>query len=343
MGSEMEIGTNPSPGRAGVPDTSLAYSHLPALSETENINFPFGGTENSPSRSFLTDQQLPKLPVTPESIPEHSLPGYLLECEGVNLDEKTKNQVLERKVTLETILKAGLKALSLENSLESNSHENVGECATNGATLRTDKILVLHDANTKYGASLPDIHRNHIQMKPLLYVAACMANASALGLFFTAENCEDVESPFFRDSISESAAKTACMNDFSSLNTDLRPCAAQLMQKHHPWIDVLPFPTLRERAIKLAYCEEPMIDEDDLCNDLNEGRVCWGSVLGGGSSAVGSGVPWDIRSWEAQPWFLKKWWIVIGGAEGEIYKQTQWWRQMRGERSCDQRSLFTST
>jgi hypothetical protein len=92
---------------------------------------------------------------------------------------------------------------------------------------------------------------------------------------------------------------------------------------------------LRERIIKLAYVEEePMIDEDELCQDLNNGLVCWGSVLDGRNSTIGSGVPWDVRSWEAQPWFLKKWWIVIGGAEGEIYKQTQWWRQIRGERSC---------
>ena len=73
-----------------------------------------------------------------------------------------------------------------------------------------------------------------------------------------------------------------------------------------------------------------MIDEDEICTDLeNDGLIC---CLGGGSAAVGSGTPWDIRSWEAQDWFMKKWWIVIGGAEGEVYKQTLWWREMRGER-----------
>jgi hypothetical protein len=348
MESERGIGTDASPNRVGILDASIAHSQSPAFLETENIGPPSGGTEDSPSHSLLTDQQphslsIPKFSATPESTHEYGLLGYLLQHEGINLDEEIKNQVFDRKMTLETILKAGLKALSLESSLDSNSDQNGGERVTNGATLRTDRILVLHDDNTKYGTSLPDIHRNHIQMKPLLYVAACIANASALGIFFSAETCEDVESPFFRDSISESAAKAACLNDYTSLKTHLRPCAAQLMQRHHPWIDVFPFPTLRERAIKLAYCEEPMIDEDDFCNDLTEGLVCWGSVNGDGSSAMGSGAPWDVRSWEAQPWFLKKWWIVIGDAEGEIYKQTQWWRQMRGERFCDQRSLFTST
>jgi hypothetical protein len=78
-----------------------------------------------------------------------------------------------------------------------------------------------------------------------------------------------------------------------------------------------------------------MIDEDELCLDLlNDGLICWGSSIGGGNKAIGSGAPWDPRSWEAQSWFMKKWWIVIGGVEGEIYKQTEWWCELRGDRSC---------
>lgn len=78
-----------------------------------------------------------------------------------------------------------------------------------------------------------------------------------------------------------------------------------------------------------------MIDEDELCDDLQkDGLICWGSTLGGGNDATGSGAPWDLRSWEAAPWFMKKWWILIGGKEGEIYQQTRWWCEMRGERAC---------
>ena len=55
----------------------------------------------------------------------------------------------------------------------------------------------------------------------------------------------------------------------------LRPCSTQLMHQHHRYIDVLPFPTFRERIIKLAYCEkEPMINEDELCQDLIDGLIC---------------------------------------------------------------------
>jgi hypothetical protein len=245
---------------------------------------------------------------------------------------------LEGKIDLMSILKAGLKAVSYENLVDvdcSTTHDDREGHASNGTQLCTDKILVVQNANKEYVASLPDAPRNNIRIKQVVFVAACVANASSLGLPPDGLNCDSGESPFFRNSTSESAAKTACLSDFLHLKTHLRPCATQLIYKHHPYIDVLPFPTFRERLIKLACTKEPMIDEDELCKDLeNDGLICWGSSLGGGSVAMGSGAPWDIRSWEAQNWFIKKWWILIGGAEGEIYKQTQWWREMRGERSC---------
>ena len=331
--------TNASPGLDVVHDASSTQSHLPVFSEAENIADSFSGSGQSLCSFLSTDQQprscpIPRLPLNPEIPHENNIIGRLLEQDGINFNEKPRLQQLEETVTLQSILEAGLKALSHETSLEvvgSTSEEEV--CVTNGIKLRTDKILVLKNANTDYTIPLPDIRRNCIRIKQVMFTAACIANASSLGFTLGAENCDDVESPFFRDNISELAAKTACLSEFIDLNTHLRPTATQMMHKHHPYIDVLPFPTFRERVIRLACAEEPMIDEDDLCSDLqNDGLVCWGSSLSDGSAATGSGAPWDIRSWEAQPWFLKKWWILIGGAEGEIYKQTQWWCEMRGER-----------
>ncbi|KIN09148.1 hypothetical protein OIDMADRAFT_108131 [Oidiodendron maius Zn] len=218
---------------------------------------------------------------------------------------------------------------------DSTSHGAGHECVASSTQLRTDKILAVQNSNKAYVAPLPDIHRNNIRIKQLLFVAACVANASLLGLPIEGLDCDSAESPFFRNCISESAAKDSCLNDFLHLNTYLRPSATQLTICHHPYIDVLPFPTFRERLIRLACSDQPIINEDELCNDLeNDGLICWGSSLGGGSSAVGSGAPWDIRSWEAQDWFVKKWWILIGGVDGEIFKQTQWWREMRGEKAC---------
>jgi hypothetical protein len=335
----MGIHTNASPEVDGIHDASLTHYHLPAFSRDGS----FGRTGQSHGSLFGADEQPQsfseiRLPLAPESGQEHCVISRLFQEEGLVLDETTRLQISEKKIDLQSILKAGLKALSHETLMNadfSTSHDNGEGCVTDSAQLRTDKILVLQNSNKEYVASLPNIHRNNIRIKQVLFVAACVTNASCLGLPLEDLNCDRGVSPFFRDSVSESAAKAACPSDFPDLKTNLRPCATQLMYRHHPYIDVLPFPTFRERLIKLACAEEPMIDEDELCKDLeNDGLICWGSSLGGGSAAMGSGAPWDIRSWEAQDWFMKKWWILIGGAEGEIYKQTQWWCEMRGERSC---------
>jgi hypothetical protein len=92
-------------------------------------------------------------------------------------------------------------------------------------------------------------------------------------------------------------------------------------------MDIFPFPIFRERAIILS-SQLPMIfDENELAKDLdNDGLICWGSISGSGT-----GCPWDKRSWEAQPWFLDKWWMLTGGAEGDLSSQSRWWRGVRGE------------
>lgn len=71
------------------------------------------------------------------------------------------------------------------------------------------------------------------------------------------------------------------------------------------------------------------------------GLICWGGAGVGkrdrnnnNSTArnhLSSGAPWDHRSWEAKPWFLRKYWVLLGGEEGELVRQSEWWRGVRGE------------
>lgn len=323
-----------------IPLTRLAVNPAPGLSTTMDHS-----SQMTPSGKHADDQIISSSMhntdaasfLSPESL---QINGPVLHPEEGDLEGKLKLYVGQKKFTLEEILKAGLKALSHEAPSERflsgcTPPPDGQDTPTDNPLLRTDKILLLHNMDEKHSIFLPDIRRNNFRIKQVLFTAACMANASVLGLSSEITSCDFAESPFFQASISPEVAQSACKCSFQGLKEHLRPCATQIMHAHHPYIDVLPFPTFRERVIKLAYTDSPMIDEDDLCHDLeNDGLICWGSSLGGGSTAMGSGAPWDIRSWEAQPWFLKKWWILIGGVEGEIYKQTQWWCEMRGERSC---------
>ena len=262
---------------------------------------------------------------------------YRLVQEDSNLSDTLRNRILDKDIPLHEILRSGLRLLAHEDrSRGAGSIADIARVEHNDEkpALRTDKILLLQNRNRHPPESLPDIYKNNIRIKQFLFVAALAANAESLGLNIEITTQRNAVSPFFKASMSEEVAKAACTTEFSNLKTNLQPCASQMIYRHHPYIDLLPFPTFRERIIKLNYTETPMIDERELCKDLqNDGLICWGSSLGGGSSVTGSGSPWDIRSWEAQPWFLKKWWILLGGAAGEIYTQTQWWYEMRGDKS----------
>ncbi|KAL4789010.1 hypothetical protein BDV19DRAFT_383450 [Aspergillus venezuelensis] len=79
----------------------------------------------------------------------------------------------------------------------------------------------------------------------------------------------------------------------------LRPTPIQRHIPHHPWLDFLPFPRMRDNLIKAS----EHWDDEELCLD----------------------------SWEATEAFLKKWpWVVRGCPE--LMYSTNAWRARRGER-----------
>jgi hypothetical protein len=106
----------------------------------------------------------------------------------------------------------------------------------------------------------------------------------------------------------------------------LQPTALQLQVLHHPWIDLFPFPRVRDNVLQALEAE--YLDEDELCSDLlniQDNRTCEkpSLILWGESS--------DERGWEASSAFLKKWgWLVQGCAE--LIDATNYWRASRGER-----------
>ncbi len=150
---------------------------------------------------------------------------------------------------------------------------------------------------------------------------------------------DDSPSPFYRPSpeFADDAARDRTIGMvqqmFKSLKPDLRPCAEQIAVEHHPYIDILPFPTLRRNLIM----HQKEIDEDEFLNDTLTGLVCWGgagTVKRDPDNVTGhaaTGTPWDMRSWEAKVWFLKKYWRLLGEEEGELVRQSEWWRSVRGE------------
>ncbi|KAK9238844.1 hypothetical protein V1525DRAFT_82375 [Lipomyces kononenkoae] len=93
----------------------------------------------------------------------------------------------------------------------------------------------------------------------------------------------------------------------------LVPTKQQQVVPHKPYIDVLPWPSLRDRILNsLAAINEPELIHDLILGDLK----VWGST------------PWDPAGWEVGPEFVRKWWFLL---DDGIMHTTNFWRGQRGE------------
>ncbi|VUC25122.1 unnamed protein product [Clonostachys rosea] len=107
----------------------------------------------------------------------------------------------------------------------------------------------------------------------------------------------------------------------------LAPTEIQIRVIHHPWIDLIPFPALRNNLLREV--EAGMMDDDDLCCDLMDisdsdpnlinrpAMIVWGQAS-------------DDRVWEVNAAFLQKWGFLVKGCP-EIIASTNSWRAKRGE------------
>ncbi|KLJ13375.1 hypothetical protein EMPG_11680 [Blastomyces silverae] len=187
----------------------------------------------------------------------------------------------------------------------------------------------------------PDPYASSIRIETLCTVSALCTIGMHVGLTEEMVCTDNSLSPFFWPSsgldLDDDTAKTNTIRTvrkvFSTLKPDLRPSIEQITVPHHPYIDMLPFPTLRNNLIR----HQEEVDKDELFHDMITGLVCWGSGGIGkrdrqvSTRPVSTGTPWDARSWEAKVWFLKKYWALLGGEDGELVRQSEWWRSIRGD------------
>jgi hypothetical protein len=105
----------------------------------------------------------------------------------------------------------------------------------------------------------------------------------------------------------------------------LQPTEVQKSVLHHPWLDIFPFPKFRDNVILAADAE--LLDDGELCEDISE--INWENVERPSLIVWGdASVP---HSWEASPWFLRKWGWLLQGCP-ELIETTNQWRQSRGEK-----------
>jgi len=111
------------------------------------------------------------------------------------------------------------------------------------------------------------------------------------------------------------------------LPPSLMPTPTQQTVLHGDWIDLFPYPELRDRLIRFP----GTYDEDDMWAD------CIGGLFDGFPAdeierrgIIAWSPPWDITGWEFSEGFLRKYERLLRGVPG-LVEATNRWRRVRGE------------
>ncbi|KAF3394120.1 hypothetical protein F1880_004832 [Penicillium rolfsii] len=156
-------------------------------------------------------------------------------------------------------------------------------------------------------------------------IRALHANLNALG-YEPTQMDDEAESNF-----SISGPKLFQINE-AALPPALRPTLIQRSIPHHPWLDLIPIPKMRDNLILAG----DSIDDVKLCHDIC-GNVA--SKLDAKRSAEAKGEtglivwkdPWDPSGWEVTETFLQNWSWILRDC-WDLFRSTNTWRRKRGER-----------
>ncbi|OOF96838.1 hypothetical protein ASPCADRAFT_396339 [Aspergillus carbonarius ITEM 5010] len=111
----------------------------------------------------------------------------------------------------------------------------------------------------------------------------------------------------------------------------LQPTLIQRTVPHHPWLDMIPIPKMRDNLILM----EAVMDDTQLCHDM----CGYQSAQAGHNRPSGMGEtgvivwknPWDPEGWEVTETFVQLWGWTIHDC-WELFRSTNAWRRRRGER-----------
>ncbi|XEV03521.1 hypothetical protein FSHL1_008808 [Fusarium sambucinum] len=198
------------------------------------------------------------------------------------------------------------------------------------------------DTDSDVSSTFPDVYSNMLRFFPTAFFRSCLANAESLGfdLNLVADCTAYNFSPFHQPNLSSIVDYSTLVQKGSdilstfarsSMPVHLRPTMAQILIPHHISLDLIPLPFLRERAIMLSAALPDTFNSWELKLDVYErgGLVTWKLGSGKGEKTRDSYPPWDMKSWEATPWFLNKWCNVAGKEYEEFNQQSIGWQVVR--------------
>lgn len=162
---------------------------------------------------------------------------------------------------------------------------------------------------------LPSPYANTLQINRTRTLSACLRNALSIGLLPS-----DVTKPFcigpslFYRPHSPSDDPVALLAAASKpgIPIHLQPTLPQVLYQHPAFLDLIPLPGFRTKII-LAGANRgwgamglERFDVFELKKDMFQDGLAWGGKDSCGRRDA-QGQPWDMRSWEAAEWFVKKW------------------------------------
>ncbi|KAL2850233.1 hypothetical protein BJY01DRAFT_233306 [Aspergillus pseudoustus] len=190
---------------------------------------------------------------------------------------------------------------------------------------RTRRILAQFEATARreythtHTSPRPDMLLHLIQYN---FANALFQNMAVLRLTAEQMHPDEAVSPF--NVAGPWQEQQVIETDFeSALPPTLRATPIQRLIPHHPWLDLLPSPQMRDNLIAAG----DSYDEEQLCLDM-KGH--------GAVSAESTGIivwrdPWDPDGWEVTEAFARSWgWVLRGCAD--LFAATNAWRARRGER-----------
>ncbi|KAL4878342.1 hypothetical protein BJY04DRAFT_221278 [Aspergillus karnatakaensis] len=164
-------------------------------------------------------------------------------------------------------------------------------------------------------------------VKRVNFLRALYANIEVLG--YTATEMHD-------DALSQfgtAGPKRSVYREQTLLPLALQQSSTQLNTPHHPWLDLLPIPQMRDNLILAG----DAYDDGLLCKHMSGHAVPSASVpdkrLGDAQGETGVLIwrdPWDPSGWEVTETFLRNWGWVVRDCWG-LFRSTNRWRAVRGE------------
>lgn len=225
-----------------------------------------------------------------------------------------------------------VQALALSVNLSASKEQNHADSVITAITEAIRRVNIL-DPNSEHTRVILrqfealayqsyTARKPQVTLLPSLYqfnfIRALFANVDVLGLS-SDQMSDDAISPF--NSVNPEQTVSLATR-FSRLPIPLRPTPLQCTTEHHPWIDLLPHPQLRDNLFKRGF---DSFDEDEFCHNLR------GAIPGYEPGVLVWRAPWDPSGWEVTETFVKSWAWSLKGC-WDLVKSTNEWRRRRGER-----------